>query len=78
MYEFVLVRWTSGRDAGKHTVLDMSCVRGHELLSFAEDGRLQGSSSADTPVVVEWRAGKKPKIGWPVFDAVLIRASGNC
>ena len=72
-FSYVLVRWNSGKDEGMFSVLERGCVRGHELLSFDEDGRC---SSGDASVVVEWRGGKRQKHGWPVYDATLVRASG--
>jgi len=74
MFSHVLVQWCSGQDAGLFSVLETTCVRGFDLLSFNSDGYIEGSN--DTRVVVEWRAGKKPKIGWPIFEATLLRASG--
>lgn len=74
MFAFVLLKWASGEDIGKLTVMDMSCIRGNDQLKFSDDGL---PLSPDT-VMVEWRAGKKPKQGWPLFDASILRASGNC
>lgn len=75
---FVLVQWTSGGDKGRYSVLEASCVRGFDHLKFDSEGNLMTEidGSISSEVVVEWRAGKKPKSGWPVYHASLLRASG--
>ena len=74
MFSFVLLKWASGKDIGKLSILDMGCVRGSDRVMFSDDGMPRSTDL----VVVEWRAGKKePKNGWPVFNARILRASGN-
>lgn len=74
MFTHVLVKWTSGKDAGMMSVLQSDCVRGHDTMIFNDDDGTP--ANIVDPVVVEWRAGKKPKQGWPVFEARLLKASG--
>jgi len=72
--KFVLVRWTSGDDKDKLSIVDLDAVRGISDVEF--DG--SGKPSEDLhPVVVEWRAGKKDSRtnAWPFYYAELIQAS---
>jgi len=72
-FKYVLLKFTSGKDKGKMSVLDLETVRGSDKMEFNSEGILQNTDSDF--VVVEWRAGKKDhKKGWPLFDARLLRA----
>lgn len=71
---FILLKWATGKDNGKLSILEKSCVRGNDNLQFNVDG----TPLSNDQVVVEWQAGKKGTNGsWPVYKALILRAGGT-
>ena len=78
-YKYILVRWSSGKDAGQMTVIELDWVRGNDLIVFNGEGKPVFEDGRDQSVVVEWRIEKKNKDTqqWSKYNADIIRASGN-
>ena len=81
MFAYVLVKWTTGQDSGKLSVVDRSWVRDVDNIKFTADGFLDGKTggSDNAEKMVEWHESRKMPIrGWPVSAAQILRASGVC
>jgi len=70
-YKYALVRWTSGDDAGRLSVVEIDCIRG-DTREFDSNGK----PVTDDSSMVEWRQGKRDKrTGWSMFVADIIQVS---
>lgn len=66
---FALIKWVEDE---KFSILPTAHIRG-----FDEDEYSVGLEENDV-YFVEWHQGiKKPKGGWPVFEASIIKIAGN-
>lgn len=69
---FALVEWLDGIDTGTYSVVKTDFIR-----DFICEDYLDRLDKSDGIYVVEWAEGKKPKGGWPVYTAKIIKVAGK-
>ncbi|KAK6490972.1 hypothetical protein HHUSO_G5683 [Huso huso] len=70
---YLLVKWSSGSDKYKISIIPAVWVRNFDEDTFEENGDIDSRS-----YVAEWRSGKKtPRGGWPVYDCEVLKMSAK-
>ncbi|XP_062400075.1 uncharacterized protein LOC134089632 [Sardina pilchardus] len=73
MRRFAVVHWVNGEDAGMYSEVRTDAIRQYDDTKMSEDGH----PHTENLVAVEWKKGKKPKHGWPVYSAYIKFVSNN-
>lgn len=64
---FALVKWVSGKDNGKLTVLETVWIKDFD----------DQNVDYNETYIIEWKSGKEPPAGWPVYDGKILKISGK-